>query len=734
MKSTILATLLLAVTTLGAAAEGKWTPQQILQLGPVLQKEGLEIPVSRLWDPSRGTGLLAGTVNLSGCSAGFISATGLIVTNHHCVFSLLQEHSTPERDIISNGFLARNRSEELPGTTTRITVPRRFTDVTPKVLAAVPKNATDLVRAKAIDEQQRRMVSECEKQPATRCLVASFDGGLYYTLIESTELSDVRLVYAPPRSIGEYGGEVDNWMWPRHTGDFAIVRAYVAPDGMPAATAGSNVPHRPEFYFPVARKGVEPGDFIMVLGYPGMTYRAFTGEEMAERRELWFPRREEVFGEWIAIMEEESKASHEAEIALAAVLKTLLNAYKNAQGQIAGFERGSLLENQRRADESVLAWIAGQPAHRNAAEAHRGLSAMVDEKRAAWERDFLLTVMAQGPKALHFANTVARAAIERKKPDIERKSDFMERNLARTRDRLERDQKSFWDDADRRLFESYVRRALALPQGQRIAAIDAALEGATTPAAVRERIDALYAGSRLLDAGERLAMFSESEEQLRRRNDPLVNLGFGLAQEQIALDERNDRWRGNVARLRPVWRRAVIAHAGVPVDPDANSTLRVSWGHVKGYSPRNAVIYEPQTTLGGAVEKQTGEDPFDLPADVIRAWEEKRFGRWADPHLNDVPVAFLADADTTGGNSGSPVVNGRGELVGVNFDRVWENVANDFGYNPDIARNVSADVRYMLWHLEEIAEANELLTELGLREGETPVVVAPAERTTIPKE
>ena len=309
------------VAGLAQAEEGKWTPWQVLELDRSgLKKMGLQMPVSRLWDPRRGTGLLAGAVSLGGCSAGFVSATGLILTNHHCLFGIVQEHSTPGRDLITNGFLARSRDEELRGATTRVTVPRRFTDVTREMEAAAAAGAGDLARAQAIEAKQKALVAECEKKAGARCRVAAFDGGLQYALIESFELTDVRLVYAPPRAIGEFGGEPDNFRWPRHTGDFAMARAYQ--DGKP---------YRPEFYFPISRAGVKPGDFVMVLGYPGRTMRSLTAGEMADQRDYLFKPREDLYGQWIRILEEASRSDPAGAITVASTLKSLANSHTNAQ-------------------------------------------------------------------------------------------------------------------------------------------------------------------------------------------------------------------------------------------------------------------------------------------------------------------------------------------------------------------------------------------------------------------
>jgi hypothetical protein len=697
-----LATLaLLAGATVLSAAEGKWTPGQILQLDPAwLKQQGLEILPQKLWDPASGTGLLSGVINTGGCSGSFISSTGLFITNHHCLFAVVQEHSTAARDLITDGFLAGSPAEELRSKSARITVPRRFTDVTREVLAAVPPGASDLQRFRAIEARQKQLVAACERQTDHRCRVAAFDGGVTYSLVDTVEISDVRLVFAPARAVGEFGGEVDNFAWPRHTGDFAIGRAYV--DGQP---------YHPQFYFPLARTGVKPGDFVMVMGYPGTTFRALTAAEVAERRDLYFTRRVDVYGEWIRALEE-STAHHPAgAIAVAAHLKGLNNRLKNAQGQLAGLARGQILEKRQAAERALVAWASSRPGYRNALTARDELQRLVEEQRRTWERDFLLDTLPVGSKALYFATTLVRTAYERQKPDLERDPEYMERQLPRLRDRLEREQKNYFEAADKRLFESFVRRALALGEGERIAAIESEFRQRPDR---RAAIDAAYARTGVLTPERRLRLSSETPDELRAHHDPLLNLALALYPELEALKERQNRMAGAVSRLRPQWQRAVIAQAGAPVAPDANSTLRVTVAHVAGYSPRDAVLYQPQSTLSGMLEKHTGQEPFNAPADVLAAARARDFGRWADPQLGDIPVDFLADADTTGGNSGSPTVNGKGELVGVNFDRVWENVANDFGYNPAVARNVNADIRYCLWLLDRVKHGTRLLEELGV--------------------
>jgi hypothetical protein len=485
-------------------------------------------------------------------------------------------------------------------------------------------------------------------------------------------------------------------MWPRHTGDFAIARAYVSPDGQPADYSAANVPYKPEFHFPIAKAGIKTGEFVMVLGYPGTTLRALTAAEMEGRRDDLFRRREALYGEWIRLLEETTSGKPDGEIAVAATLKSLSNRFKNAQGQLAGLRRGRIIEKVQEHESAVLPWAAERPAFEPAAAAKDELDRLAREARATAARDFLFGEISNGALALRHATQLVRLAAERAKPDAEREPAYMDRLLPQMRARLESDTKSYFPSADKALFASFLIHARALPADERIAAA----------AKLAFSVDQLYAATRVTDIAERLKMFDETTEQLRARRDPLLEFAFALDEELQAWNQAVKQRDGAIARLRPLWRRAVIAHAGQPVAPDANSTLRVSFAHVQGYAPRDGVLYTPQTTLAGMIEKHTGEDPFDLPEALLTA------ARRADAAA--IPLCFLADGDTTGGNSGSPVVNGRGELVGLNFDRVWENVANDFGYNPAIARNISVDIHFFLWILREVENASELLEELGL--------------------
>lgn len=711
----------LAIAAVPALAyEGKWTPQQVLELGESqLRSLGLKVPPKKLWDPDRGTGLLAGTVRVNGCTGAFISPEGLLLTNHHCLYSILQQHSSVNRDLMKTGYLARSHEEELPGLGERVRIPQRFKDVTQTLLAAVPKDdPTDLQRTRAIEQKSRELVAQCEKTPGRRCSVERFDGGAWYTLVETLEFSDVRLVYAPPRAAGAYGGDVDNWQWPRHSTDFAIARVYGGPKGEPFSYWEHNVPYRPEFFFPLATDGVKDGDFVMLMGYPKSTYRTLIAEETAERVEVYFPLRQALYAEWAHLMEEAGKKDPSARIAVAQDLRQLHNRRKNAEGMLAALHRDRLLQKRREQEQAVIAWGRERRGSHAAIAARDELEAIVKEDRLTAERDFLLEHLEPSDyvftKALSLAATVVRVARENARPENERSEAFRDRNLPLLRDQLQREQKRLHLAAEKDITLSFIRRALALPPTQRIRAIDETF-GAVPPAELPAAVEKLLAHSRVLDATERARMLKQGEAALMAREDPLLALGAKLADDLEAISERRARMEGAASRLRPVWRSLVSAHSKVALDPDANGTLRVSFARVKGFAPNDAVFYKPHSTLTGMVAKHTGAEPFDFPEDLRRAIAEERYGKWRDPVLKDVPVNFLTDADTSNGNSGSPVVNARGQLVGVNFDRVWENVANDFAYNPAVARNISADVRCMLWMLDQVLDADELLVELKVR-------------------
>ncbi|WAS96315.1 S46 family peptidase [Nannocystis punicea] len=726
------------VATPARADEGQWLPGQIVELDrDKLSAMGLELPLEQLW--SNNTGLMRAAVNLSGCSAAFVSAEGLIATNHHCAHGAIQAVSSVEHDYLKDGFLARTRAEELPGKGLSVRVLERIDDVTAEVLAGASELSDDRARAQAIDRARKQIVDTCEKPGGgLRCEVAAFYNMSLFQRFTYRELRDVRLVYAPPAAIGEFGGEIDNWMWPRHTGDFTLLRAYVGPGGEPAEPpsrpsgpegADANVPYKPEAWLPVAHTGVKAGDFVAVLGYPGNTERYLPLSEVERHESQIFPARIDLLGEWVAILEELGATDKARGIKVASAKKSLANRLKNARGMLAGFSAIGLLD-RRRAEEAALEKWAEESGEREYSKVLPALRALSKDRKDSFAHDYLLEQVPNGPNLLGLAIDLVRRARERQKPDLERSAGYMDRNEKKLWDRQERRLRDFDAEVDAHLLASVIARAQALPAGWKLDAFkdmspESAAAGAAgakdmaeKPGSGRERYlkqaRQLIARSKLLAEGKAKALFDAADPAaLAASGDPFVTLALALAPAIEAAEARGETRAGVLSRLGPAYFTMLRKVRSGPVYPDANGTLRLSYASIQGYKPREGLLATPQTTLSGQLAKVTGEEPFTMPERVLAAVPKAKQTYWADPILGDVPIDFLSSADTTGGNSGSPVINGRGEFIGLNFDRVWENIAGDFGYS-ERSRNIIVDVRYLLWLLDQVEDAEALLQELGV--------------------
>lgn len=693
-------------------------PKQIPKLDQTkLRDMGLRIDPRMLWSPEDG-GLMKAAVNLSGCSAGFLSAKGLVATNHHCAYGAIQANSAVEHDYLKDGFYAPTLGDELPAKGSTVKVLESTEDVTEKIRAIAEAEADPAKRVHAVERARSEMVAACEKEhPGHSCQVAEFYNGYEYQLLRYLELLDVRLVYAPPSSIGNYGGEVDNWMWPRHAGDFTLLRAYVGPDGKPAAHSDDNVPYTPSKYFEVAPEGVSPGDFVGILGYPGQTNRYLPAPEVKRQLDQFLPARVELYGEWIEVLERLGAADPAVRIKVAAKLRGLANRHKNSRGMIDGIHRNGLLAKRTAEDEELAEWAKTQGGKYDGVL--EGLAELTAARREGFQRSFVLDNLSRGPNALAIAIDLVRRAKEQAKPDLERRSSYQDRAVRRLWERQERRLRDYDETVDRELMEVLFRRIDALPAEHSItgfgsADIPRALRGTrvTDPDFVKEAFDAADA------------------EALKASRDPMLVLAHELVD---AIEERldaKDREQGQLLTLGPRYFEMLEKVRGGPVYPDANGTLRFSYASVQGYSPRDGMMATPQTTVAGQLAKHTGAEPFDLPAAVREAAPSAPQTYWADPALGDVPVDFLSNGDTTGGNSGSPVIDGQGRFVGLNFDRVWENIAGDYGYNVARSRNIIVDGRYLLWVLDEVADAGPLLEELGVAKLRDAAPRSPAATTT----
>ena len=727
MKSTHLAVslvLLAGFTGAVSAEEGMWMPQQIPALAARLGALGFEGDAQAFADL---TGQPMGAmVSLGGCSASFVSADGLIVTNHHCVQSALQYNSTPERNLLLSGFIARKRDDELSnGPGSRISVTTQVLEVTDDLKRKLTPAFSDRKRYDVIDLWSKERTAACEKD-GSRCRVAPFFGGLRWFEIKQQEIRDVRLVYAPAKGIGNFGGETDNWRWPRHTGDFSFYRAYVGPDGKPAPYSEKNVPYRPKRWLKVSSGGASPGDLVFVVGYPGATERQKTAGEIEERAAWELPRSIRRATEQLAILDELKRAGPEVSIKVGNRIRGLNNGLTKNRGVLDGLTKGGMLEKKLAQQRELSGWIRANPERLTLyGDALSGLDALQVEAAKTRERDALFAELRggrNGDTIFGAVDTIVETASNRPKKDFDREPEVQERNWTRNRESMERMQRSLDRAADRAILRYQLLEIARLAPNERIEPLDRAvgLTAGMSPAEAGRVIDAtldrLYAGTKLFDKDYRLSLLDKSLKELAAAGDPFIDLVVSLLPTRDQLRETGKVRQGARYRLIPRYMTALLEKSGGLVAPDANGTLRVTYGRVSGVDSRDGLAFKPQTTLAGIVEKQNGSGDFDAPQRELESIQAVRAGRetpYLDPQLRDVPVNFLSTVDTTGGNSGSATLNARGELCGLLFDGTYDTVASDILYDPVRTRSIHVDSRYLLWVLTEVDGASRLLEELG---------------------
>ena len=705
----------MAAVPAAIAGEGMWVPQQLPQIAGPLAKAGLKLAPEQLADLTGDP--MGAVVALGGCTASFVSPNGLVATNHHCAYGAIQLNSTPENNLIRNGFNAPTTADELSaGPNARVFVLDEITDVTRDAQAVIAAAGADaLARTKALEAFEKKLIAECEAEAGFRCRLYSFSGGNSYRLFRNMEIRDVRLAYAPPGSVGKFGGDVDNWMWPRHTGDFAFYRAYVGKDGKPAAYSPDNVPFKPRHWLKFADQPLGEGDFVMVAGYPGSTNRYALAAEFDNAAQWSYPAIAGHFKNQIALVEAAGKLDPQVQVKYASAMAGWNNTSKNYEGQLTGFKRIDAAGQKRAEEAAVLAWLKGQGAKGQAAlDAHARLLALLQQSQATRERDLALG-MFNNTAMVGTASELYRLAIERAKPDAERESRYQQRDLPAIEGGLRQMERRYVASMDRQLQAYWLEQYLKLPAAQRVAAIDAWLGGNDT-AAVKRALDRL-AGTALGSTEERLKWLSADRAAFEASTDPAIQYAVAVMPTLLQLEQERKTRAGENLAARPVYLQAVADYKnsqGEFVYPDANLSLRITFGNVTGYVPRDGVKYTPFTTLEGVVAKETGADPFDSPQALLDAVAAGRHGGLADARLGSVPVNFLSDLDITGGNSGSPVLDAHGKLVGLAFDGNWESVASNWVFDPAMTRMISVDQRYMRWIMQEVFPAPQLLREIGV--------------------
>jgi V8-like Glu-specific endopeptidase len=704
---------------------GMWLPRQMLlpQHLENFKAMGVALDPAKLSDPLSAP--LAAVVQLSppGCTGSFVSGEGLIVTNHHCVQPALQLNATPANNIVENGFLAKTKADEpSAGPAQRVMVAQAIKDVTADITTGLDAIKDPLARKKEVEKRQKDVTAACEKdRPGIRCQLFGHFRGAEYQLVEYLELRDLRLVYVPARSVGDYGGEIDNWAWPRHTGDFSFMRAYVSKDGKPADYSADNVPFQPKVFLKVSTEGVKDHDFVMVTGYPGRTSRVTTATETHHDVDDFYPYLIDVLQARYDVVAKILESAQGDTVIKATVAKqSVQNGLEKYQGILAGMKKGGMLQRKDDQDAKVRAFVA-QPGHEAQAKAIGQLDALLATQYKTWKQDFDFVQTLSGSKLLTAAFLAVRMSEERPKKDADRKPGFQDRDMSR----ILGGQKAFGRDFDRSIdratFRMLLIRAAKLPVKDRPWLV--ALIGAKGKAAavadkdIDAALDALYAGTKLEDETVRINLITKATgKELKASKDPFVKMAVALWPAYRAKEDRDDRLAGDLLLSAPVYAAAMRDALDGNLSPDANSSLRVTYGTVKSLEPDDTAEAAWPITLGKQIlAKDTGKEPFNAPPALLAALKAKNFGPYLRPELGDLPVNFLSDVDITGGNSGSPTLNGKGELVGLAFDGNTEGLASDVVFNPAVTRTIHCDVRYMLWVMDAIDQADNVLAEMGVK-------------------
>ncbi len=696
--------MLFAVANLAEAEEGMYPISEVGRLD--LASQGLKLASEDIFNADR-TCLVDGICKVNGCTGSFVSPRGLIITNHHCAYRAIQSSSTTTNDYLRDGFIAKTLGEEIPakGYTVRIT--ESFEDISDQVLSAIKPEMSYTDRTKAIDQRQKELEKAAEqKHPGQRAEVAEMFAGKTYVLFIYTYIQDVRLVFAPPASVGNFGGEVDNWEWPRHTGDFSFMRAYVAPDGSSAEYAKDNVPYQPKRFIQVDPKGVDEGDYVMLIGYPGRTARHKTASFLEYEQDVRLPYVVDLYQWQIEQMQQAGKLDRAIALKLSSRMKGLANVEKRSRGQLKGLVRKNIVGTRTDAESELQAFINSDADRRNKyGNLLSEIAAVYTGMRSA-QHELDVQSLRSASQLMSFAFTLYDSAVERQKPDLERETPYMDRNIDLTRRRLMLAVKDYHAPTD---------RIIATELHQRIRAHGEKTKDLAALLPAEDELGAFYDKTRLGDPEFTQSCLEKTPEQLAALNDPALSAIIKLYPKYLQLREQSksragklDQLYGNLVTVKQEFLQQKFV-------PDANATLRLTYGHIKGYSPEDAVYKSPITTLGGAVAKATGVEPFVLPRSIIEKHKARDFGQFMHPELNDVPTAILYDTDTTGGNSGSPILSGDGKLVGVNFDRAFEATINDFAWNESYSRSIGVDIRYALWITGKVFGANHLLKEMGVQ-------------------
>ncbi|HPI68379.1 MAG TPA: S46 family peptidase [Bacteroidales bacterium] len=693
------------------ADEGMWMLPLIekLNIGKMTEM-GLKLTAEDIYSLNQ-TSVKDAIVSIPGCTGEIVSSQGLLMTNHHCGYGSIQSHSTVEHDYLTDGFWAMTKEEELPCSGMYANFLVRIEDVTKQVMAEIKDDMSESERTSAINEARRKIEKNATSGNNYRVSVSSFFGGNYYYLLVYERYNDVRLVGAPPSSIGKYGNDTDNWEWPRHTGDFSIFRVYSGPDGKPASYSEDNIPLQAKNWLRVSLQERNIGDFTMTFGYPGRTQRYYTSYEVNELMTITNPNRVKIRGIKQDIWKNDMLKDRKINIQYASKYSSSSNYWKYSIGMNTQLERLDVIAEKQSIEEQFNSWIRSDEAKREKYGQAVNLIKRAIEGRAEYlNAQQYLSECIQGFELLGF-NSFGSLLLTVLKSDDEK---YVAQTISRTLGTLGEIYKDYSPATDRKSAKAMLRLYRDDVPEKFHPDFYAKIVDRKYKGDIDKFVDDIFDES-LFANEDKLRTFLEKPSVKTLENDPVAEIAASINKMIDFVSSEISRFDEDLNKGRRLWIAALMEMSPEKTFyPDANSTMRLSYGSVQDYDPRDAVTYKHYTTIEGVLEKyKPGDYEFDLPERFIDLAQRKEFGRYASSE-GYMPVCFLTTNDITGGNSGSPVLNGKGELIGLAFDGNWEAMSGDVAYEPTVQRTIAVDIRYVLWIIDIYSGAGHLIDEMTI--------------------
>lgn len=693
------------------ADEGMWMLPLIekLNIGKMTEM-GLRLTAEDIYSLNQ-TSVKDAIVSIPGCTGEIVSSQGLLMTNHHCGYGSIQSHSTVEHDYLTDGFWAMTKEEELPCSGMYANFLVRIEDVTKQVMAEIKEDMSESERTSAINEARRKIEKNATSGNNYRVSVSSFFGGNYYYLLVYERYNDVRLVGAPPSSIGKYGNDTDNWEWPRHTGDFSIFRVYSGPDGKPASYSEDNIPLKAKNWLRVSLQERNTGDFTMTFGYPGRTQRYYTSYEVNELMTITNPNRVKIRGIKQDIWKNDMLEDRKINIQYASKYSSSSNYWKYSIGMNTQLERLDVIAEKQSIEEQFNSWIGSDEAKREKYGQAVDLIKRAVEGRAEYlNAQQYLSECIQGFELLGF-NSFGSLLLTVLKSDDEK---YVAQTISRTLGTLGEIYKDYSPSTDRKSAKAMLRLYRDDVPEKFHPDFYAKIVDRKYKGDIDKFIDDIFDES-LFANEDKLRTFLGKPSVKTLENDPVAEIAASINKMIDFVSSEISRFDEDINKGRRLWIAALMEMSPEKTFyPDANSTMRLSYGSVQDYDPRDAVTYKHYTTIEGVLEKyKPGDYEFDLPERFIDLAQRKEFGRYASSE-GYMPVCFLTTNDITGGNSGSPVLNGKGELIGLAFDGNWEAMSGDVAYEPTVQRTIAVDIRYVLWIIDIYSGAGHLIDEMTI--------------------